>query len=312
MIGGYERYFQIARCFRDEDLRADRQPEFTQLDLEMAFVEEDDVIATMEAVMARGLRGRRLRRAAPPWPRMAFDEAMLRFGSDRPDTRFGLEIATSPTRCAAASSRSSSRCSAAAAWCARSTPAPRELSRAELDGLNEVVQRHGAKAVAWALRRGRTATGARRSRSSSATTACAATAARWAPAGRPAARSSPTSRAVAAEALGALRLELGRRFGLIPEGGHDVLWVVDFPMFEPTTTARWDAAAPPVHRAAAATSTDPGAMLSRAYDLVVDGWELGGGSIRINTPEVQQQVFDVDRPRARRRPRGASASCSRR
>ena len=97
---------------------------------------------------------------------------------------------------------------------------------------------------------------------------------------------------VAAEALGALRLELGRRFGLIPEGGHDVLWVVDFPMFEPADE-RLGRGAPPVHRARRATSPIPGAMRSRGYDLSLDGWELGGGSIRINTPEVQQQVFKV-------------------
>ena len=289
MMSGYERYFQIARCFRDEDLRADRQPEFTQLDLEMAFVEEDDVIGVTESVMAAVFAVGGVEVPAPPWPRMSYAEAMLRFGSDRPDTRFGMELADVSEHLRGSEFRVFESVLKAGGTVRALNAGPREFSRSEIEGLNEVVRRHGGQAVAHA----------------------------WVDAGAwrsPIAKffTEQQMRAVsdalgsaegdlllmvadqpqtAAEALGALRLELGRRFELIPEGRHDVLWVVDFPMFEATDDG-WTAIHHPF-TAPSGSFDDPGSMLSRAYDLVVDGWELGGGSIRINTPEVQQQVFDT-------------------
>lgn len=290
MMSGYERYYQMARCFRDEDLRADRQPEFTQLDLEMSFVEEDDVLEVMEAVMSAVFAAAGFDAPPAPWPRMAYDEAMLRFGSDRPDRRFGLEIVD-----VSAALRSSefkvfeSVLDAGGAVRALNAGA-REQSRSELDGLNEVVQRHGGKAVAWGFVEEGGGLRSPIAKFLGEERVAAAVSALGAGPGDLLLFVADQPR-VAAEALGALRLELGRRFGLIPEGAHDVLWVVDFPMFEPTDDG-WGA----VHHPFTAPSgdfSDPGSMKSRGYDLVVDGWELGGGSIRISTTEVQEQVFKV-------------------
>jgi aspartyl-tRNA synthetase len=291
MVAGYERYYQIARCFRDEDLRADRQPEFTQLDLEMSFVEEDDVIETMERVMSRVFEVGGMAVPPAPWPRMGYDEAMLRFGSDRPDTRFGLEIVDVSDALRGSEFKVFESVLAGGGVVRAINAGARDLSRSELEGLNEVVQRHGGKAVAWAFVE---ADGWRSpiAKFFSAEQIDAASRALGASAGdlvlfvadRP---------QVAAEALGGLRLELGRRFGLVEEGSHDVLWVVDFPMFAyDEETGRYDALHHPF-TAPVGSFDDPGSLRSRAYDLVVDGWELGGGSIRIHTPEVQQQVFQA-------------------
>jgi aspartyl-tRNA synthetase len=289
MMSGYERYYQIARCFRDEDLRADRQLEFTQLDVEMSFVDENDVLDTMEAVMGAVFEATGFDVAAPPWPRMAFDEAMLRFGSDRPDRRFELEIVDVSQALRGSEFKVFESVLGGGGAVRALNAGGREMSRSELEGLNEVVQRHGGKAVAW----GFVENGAMRSPIAKFLGEDRVTAA----VGQLGAAEGDLllfvadQPRVAAEALGALRLELGRRFGLIPEGGHDVLWVVDFPMFEPTDDG-WGAVHHPF-TAPTGDFADPGAMRSRGYDLILDGWELGGGSIRINTPEVQEQVFKV-------------------
>jgi aspartyl-tRNA synthetase len=290
MISGYERYYQIARCFRDEDLRADRQPEFTQLDLEMAFVEEDDVIAVTEKVMHAVFQAGGLETAPPPWPRLSYEEAMLRFGSDRPDTRFGLELFDVSDHLRGSEFRVFETVLSNGGAVRALNAGPREMSRSELEGLNEVVRRHGGQAVAHAT----VDADAWRSPIAKFFTEHQMGAAASALGGAEGdlllfVADEPRT---AAEALGALRLELGRRFGLIPESRHDVLWVVDFPMFEPGEDGTWGAVHHPF-TAPSGSFDDPGAMKSRAYDLIVDGWELGGGSIRINTPEVQQQVFKV-------------------
>jgi aspartyl-tRNA synthetase len=289
MMSGYERYYQIARCFRDEDLRADRQLEFTQLDLEMSFVEEDDVIETIEAVMGAVFEAGGFAVPAPPWPRMSYDEAMLRYGSDRPDRRFELEISDVSDALRGSEFKVFESVLGGGGAVRALNAGARELSRAELEGLNEVVQRHGGKAVAWAF----VENGSWRSpiaKFLGEDRVAAATSTLQASEGDLLLFVADKPR-VAAEALGALRLELGRRFGLIPEDGHDVLWVVDFPMFEPTDEG-WGAVHHPF-TAPLGDFSDPGSMRSRGYDLIVDGWELGGGSIRINTPEVQEQVFKV-------------------
>jgi aspartyl-tRNA synthetase len=289
MMSGYERYYQIARCFRDEDLRADRQPEFTQLDLEMSFVDENDVIETMETVMSAVFAAADFSVPAPPWPRMPYDEAMLRYGSDRPDRRFELEIADVSEALRGSEFKVFESVLGGGGAVRALNAGTRELSRSELEGLNEVVQRHGGKAVAWAFVensswRSPIAKFLGEDRVAAATSFLAASEGDL----LLFVADQPT---VAAEALGALRLELARRFGLVPEGGHDVLWVIDFPMFEPTDDG-WGAVHHPF-TAPIGDFSDPGSMRSRGYDLVVDGWELGGGSIRINTPEVQEQVFKV-------------------
>jgi aspartyl-tRNA synthetase len=291
MMSGFERYYQIARCFRDEDLRADRQPEFTQLDLEMGFVEEDDVIGVIEGVMARVFEAAAFECAPPPWPRMGYDAAMLRFGSDRPDTRFGLEIADLSEAVAGTEFRVFSGVLASGGAVRGINAGRREAPRSELDALTEVVRRFGAGGLVWAFvgEEGEWRTSARALE----------------PAQREAvARALQASAgdlllivadkpSVAAVALGELRLELARRYGLVPAGRHEVLWVTDFPMFEFNEgEQRWGALHHPF-TAPLGSFADPGALRSRAYDIVLDGTEIGGGSIRINRPEVQQQVFNA-------------------
>jgi aspartyl-tRNA synthetase len=291
MIGGYERYFQIARCFRDEDLRADRQPEFTQLDLEMAFVAEDDVIAVMEDVMSAVFALVDFDVAPTPWPRMNYHEAMGRFGSDRPDTRFGLELRDLSDELRGSEFRAFESVLDDGGAVHAVNAGQREMSRSELDGLNDVVRRHGAKAVAYAFVEGDGSWRSPIAKFFSDHQMQAAASALGGSEGDLMLLVADEER-TAAEALGALRLELGRRFGLIPADRHDVLWITDFPMFEPGEGGRWTAVHHPF-TAPKGSFEDPGAMLSRGYDLVVDGWELGGGSIRINTPEVQREVFKV-------------------
>jgi aspartyl-tRNA synthetase len=291
MMSGYERYFQIARCFRDEDLRADRQPEFTQLDIEMGFVEEDDVIALTETVMHAVFQTGGLNAAAPPWPRLTYDEAMARFGSDRPDTRFGLELSDVSEHLRGSEFRVFESVIGGGGTVQALNAGPREMSRSELDSLNDVVRRHGGKAVAYAFVEGGGSWRSPIAKFFSADQQSAATSALAGSEGDLLLFVADQPR-TAAEALGALRLELGRRFELIPADRHDVLWVTEFPMFEPSGDGTWGAVHHPF-TAPSGSFDDPGAMKSRAYDLVVDGWELGGGSIRINTPEVQQQVFKV-------------------
>jgi aspartyl-tRNA synthetase len=290
MMSGYERYYQVARCFRDEDLRADRQPEFTQLDLEMAFVEEDDVIETMEAVMAAVFAVGGFAIPPAPWPRMPYAEAMDRFGSDRPDTRFGLELRDVSEALRGSEFKVFESVLAGGGAVRALNAGARELSRSELEGLNDVVRRHGAKAVAWAFVEGDGGWRSPIAKFFAPEQLAGASDALGAGAGDLLLFVADQPR-VAAEALGALRLELGRRFGLLPDDRHEVVWVVDFPMFEPADDG-WGAVHHPF-TAPAGSFEDPGAMTSRAYDLVVDGWELGGGSIRINTPEVQRRVLEL-------------------
>jgi aspartyl-tRNA synthetase len=289
MMSGFERYYQVARCFRDEDLRADRQPEFTQLDLEMSFVEEDDVIATIEGMLTRVFEAAGFEAPAAPWPRMGYDEAMLRFGSDRPDTRFGLEIADLGDAVAGTEFRVFSGVLESGGVVRGLNAGPREAPRSELDQLTEVVKRFGAGGLVWAF------VGEDGSWRTSAK--ALGEAERSAIATRLQARPGDLlllvadKPMVAATALGELRLELARRYDLVPAGRHSLLWVVDFPMFEfNADERRWDALHHPF-TAPTGSFEDPGSLRSRAYDIVLDGTEIGGGSIRINRPEVQQQVF---------------------
>jgi aspartyl-tRNA synthetase len=293
MMAGFERYYQIARCFRDEDLRADRQPEFTQLDLEMAFVDEGDVIEVMEAVMSAVFAATGFEVPPAPWPRMCYDEAVGRFGIDRPDTRFGLEIRDVGELLRGSEFKVFESVLSGGGVVRAINAGARELSRSELEGLNDVVRVHGAKAVAPIYAGDGGWTG---------------NLAKFFTAGQIAAVNEALDASdgdlllfvadgprVAAASLGGLRLHLGERFGLIPERRHDPLWIVKFPMFERDESdamrPRWAALHHPF-TAPEGDLDDPGNLRSRAYDLVLDGVEIGGGSIRIHTPEVQQAVFD--------------------
>jgi aspartyl-tRNA synthetase len=284
MISGMERYFQIARCFRDEDFRADRQPEFTQLDLEMSFVEEEDVYATIDPLLQETLRLGNIE-VELPLERVTYDEVMLRYGSDRPDRRLGVEISDLST-VFAASEFKVFRGAVEAGGVVRAIKAGGEWPRSRFDSLTEKAQSLGAKGLAWAV----VENGGWRSpiaKFLSDDEIGAATAALGAREGE-AVLIVADSAAVAARVLGALRPEVAEH---APEG-HDVFWVTDFPMFEwNEDEQRFDAIHHPFTAPTGDLDGDPGSWRSRAYDVVLDGWELGGGSIRINTPELQQKVF---------------------
>jgi aspartyl-tRNA synthetase len=292
MMSGFERYYQIARCFRDEDLRADRQPEFTQLDLEMAFVAEDDVIEAVEGLMGRVFEETGFPVSPPPWPRMSYDEAIARYGSDRPDVRFGLEISDLGEDLAGSEFKVFSGTLAGGGVVRGLNAGAREVPRKDLDELTDHVKRYGAGGLVWAFVQD---DGTWRSPIAKFLSEGEIAAVTQRLGGRPGDLLLIVADKlwVAAIALGELRLELARRFELVPEGRHEVLWVVDFPMFEYNEgEGRWDALHHPF-TAPVGDFSDPGSLLSRGYDIVLDGSEIGGGSIRINRPDVQQQVFNA-------------------
>ncbi len=287
MMGGLERYFQIPRCFRDEDFRADRQPEFTQLDVEMAFVEEEDVHELIDPLLERVLALGGIE-VEPPIERITYDEAMLKYGSDRPDRRLGVEI-VDLTEIFRGSQFKVFGGAVEAGGVVRALRARGDFPRSRIDRLEEKAKALGAKGLAWAVVE---ADGAWRSpiakflgedEISGATEAVEA-------------REGDVilfaadSAAMAARVLGGLRPEVAER---APEG-HDCFWVVDFPMFDwNEEEQRFDALHHPFTAPTGDLDADPGRWRSRAYDVVLDGWELGGGSIRINRPDVQQKVFDA-------------------
>jgi aspartyl-tRNA synthetase len=291
MMSGYERYYQIARCFRDEDLRADRQPEFTQLDLEMGFVEEEDVYGVIEGLLARVFEEAAFPAPPPPWPRMAYDEAMLKYGSDKPDLRFALEISDLAAAVASTEFRVFKSVLEQGGAVRGFNAGPREVSRKEADELTEVVKRYGAGGLIWAIVQQDGSWRSPAAKALSDEDRASLEQALGAKAGDLLLIVADANATVAAVSLGELRLEIARRYDLIPPGRHELLWVVDFPMFEwNPNEQRWDALHHPF-TAPLGSFEDPGALRSRAYDIVLDGSEIGGGSIRINRPEVQQQVF---------------------
>jgi len=304
MIGGFERYFQIARCFRDEDLRGFRQPEFTQLDLEMAFVEEDDVIEAMEAVMTAVFDAAGFAAPPAPWERMGYAEAMLRYGSDKPDRRFGLEIVDVGDLLRGSQFKVFQSVLDAGGVVRALNAGARPLSRSELDGLNDVVRVHGAKAVAPIyVGPGDTWTG-NLAKFFSAEQIGAVNAALDASDGD-LLLFVADAELVAAESIGGLRLELGQRFGLVDEAHHDLLWIVDWPLFEATGDPKhpWTAIHHPF-TGVAGDLDDPATARSRGYDLVLDGTEIGGGSIRIHDTALQERVLallGMDHEEAQRR-----------
>jgi aspartyl-tRNA synthetase len=296
MVAGYERYFQIARCMRDEDLRGDRQPEFTQLDLEMSFVKRDDVLAVVEGLVTALIPAvTPHKRIFAPFPRLSYAEAMARFGTDKPDLRFGMEIAdiTETLR------RSETRVFAEPIACGGAVraivaPACAGYSRKEIDTITDLVRAAGAKAMAtlaWTsegvkgsaarlLKDPEVSEIARRLETKQGDLACIV-----------------ADRAeVASKALGALRLDFRDRLNLAPSDLLAFAWVIDFPMFE------WDEQEKqwsfihhpftmPKQEHLDILETDPGAVLSDAYDLVCNGYELSSGSIRIHRRDIQARIF---------------------
>lgn len=309
MVAGYEKYFQIARCFRDEDQRADRQPEFTQLDVEMSWIDEDDIMALAERLYTGLIRQLRPdARLDSPFPRLTYQEAMLKYGSDKPDLRFGLEIAN-VTDVLAATEFEVAKSAIRDGGIVRGLAAPGcgGYSRRQIDDLGELAKSYGARGLI--------------------------TIALGAPGEAPAsldeltmehvrsnvarfftiqqvqelARRTGTkpgdlllmvagAEAVVANVLGSLRSALGERLGLADPNYFALAFVVDFPMFERNEDEdRWE----PMHHMFTSPmpadlhllETDPGNVRARAYDLVCNGYELGGGSIRIHRRELQQQIM---------------------
>lgn len=297
MLSGFDRYFQIARCYRDEDLRADRQPEFTQIDEELAFVTEDDVMTINEGLIKRLWKEMLGIDVATPFERMPWDQAMARFGSDKPDTRFGLEIqdvgavfANTEFKPFAAALAEGGTIRAINAKGLAGT-----LSRKGIDKLGEVAKTYGAKGLAFSRL---TAEGTSSSfeKFLSEEEKAALYKALGAETGDVLLLVSDTSWTRACTALGQVRLEIGRQHGLIDPDKFNFLWVVDFPLFEYSEQeGRWMAMHHPFTMPNAADldkiETDPGACRALAYDIVLNGVELGGGSIRINDPALQDRMF---------------------
>ena len=302
MMSGLDRYYQIVRCFRDEDLRADRQPEFTQLDVEMSFVDESDVMDSMEGLV-RGLFKTVLDAELPnPFPRMSYADAMLRYGSDKPDLRIDLELIEVADLMSAVEFKvfAGPASDPEGRVAALRVPGGSSLSRKEIDDYTTFVGRFGAKGLAYIKVNDATAG---RDGLQSPILKFLPDEAVSGILERSAAQSGDLiffgadKARVVNDALGALRVRLGEDLGLINEGWAP-LWVVDFPMFEvDAQTGRWTAlhhpfTAPAVDDAEALRA-NPGTALSRAYDMVLNGSEIGGGSIRIHNQAIQSVVFDL-------------------
>jgi aspartyl-tRNA synthetase len=292
MVGGLERYFQLARCFRDEDFRKDRQPEFTQIDIEMSFVTREDVIAVAEDIVAtlwERLIGYRVPR---PIPRMTYADAMARFGSDKPDLRFGVEL-TDLTEFFA---ETGFRVFQAQHVGAVVMPGGASQTRRELDGWQDWAKSRGARGLAYVLVGSDGEIGGPVAKNLSAAERSGLAAAVGASPGDCvffAAGSVVPSQ----ELLGAARLEIGRRCGLIDESAWSFLWVVDAPMFTDDGEGGWTSVhhpfTAPLPEWADKFADQPDDALADAYDIVCNGYEIGGGSIRIHRSAMQQQVFDV-------------------
>ena len=292
MVAGMERYYQIARCFRDEDFRADRQPEFTQLDVEMSFVTEDDVLALTEKLLGRIWRELLGYEIPMPIPRMTYNEAMRRFGSDKPDLRFGNELVdvTDFFKNTEFKIFQSEFVGAVV------MPGGALQARRELDAWQEWAKARGAKGLAYILvgEDGEVSGPVAKNISQVERDGIAeAVGANRSDAIFFAAGERGSSLAL----LGAARLEIGRRCGLISEDEWRFLWVVDAPMFEKNDEGRWTAVhhpfTGPKPEFADSFHKDPANALAYAYDIVLNGNEIGGGSIRIHKREMQQRVFDV-------------------
>jgi aspartyl-tRNA synthetase len=297
MVAGLERYFQIVRCFRDEDLRADRQPEFTQIDIETSFLDRDDFLPVIEGLVAevfQRVKGLELPR---PFPRLSWEEAIARYGSDKPDLRFGHELADCSDLFRGAGFQVFAQAVAGGGAVKALTVPGGSFSRKDLDDLVGEAKAAGAKGLVW-VRVGEAG----------------------APLQSPAARHLEPLRAalldrcgarpgnvlllvadvmpLAATVLGRLRVQLAGRLGLIPADTYRLTWVVDFPLFEwNEDEKRWDAMHHPFTSPAdpdiAAGVPDPARARAKAYDLVLNGQEIGGGSIRIHSRALQQRVFDI-------------------
>jgi aspartyl-tRNA synthetase len=310
MVAGMEKYFQVVRCFRDEDLRADRQPEFTQLDLEMSFVEEEDIIGTIESLIKHTLdelekdidqyRGKVIPKISLPFPRLTWEEAMNRFGSDKPDTRFGLELVDLSDLMPNVEFKVF-RATVEKGGLVKgiNIKGGEKLSRSELDDLEATAKSFGAKGMAWIM----ISAGGLKSPITKFF--------------KPEEINSIIERMkgetgdvlifaadkpkVVHQVLGELRLKLGEKLNLIDKNSFHFLWVTDFPLFEYSETEkRWVANHHPFTAPHGSWDDieerflkEPGAVKAQAYDFILNGTEIGGGSIRVHKPEIQAKIFKL-------------------
>ena len=298
MISGYDRYFQIVKCFRDEDLRADRQPEFTQIDIEMSFIDREDIYATMEGLMRAVFKNTLGMELTPPFPRITYDEAMARFGADNPDVRFGLEM-TDISPILKKTEFEAFADVLQRGGIIKALQVDKDLSRKDLDNLHEFARGLGAKGLNWVK----------------------VSPEGWPRVSGPLAkflseeekaglgkRMNPApgnillfmgdSAKVVNDVLGRVRLQLGRQLNLIPPGVFQFVWVTDFPLLEyDEAEKKWSAKhhpfTSPLDEDLPLLSTDPGRARAKAYDLVLNGSEIGGGSLRIYRREVQSRLFQT-------------------
>ncbi|NMB00187.1 MAG: aspartate--tRNA ligase [Firmicutes bacterium] len=295
MIGGFERYYQIARCFRDEDLRAERQPEFTQIDVEMSFVDRDDVMEIMEAMIIQVLDEIKGIKIDAPIPRISYQEAMDRYGSDKPDTRFGMEICDITSHLGSSEFRVfADTVKAGGVIKGLNVKSGGSFTRRQIDGLNEQAQAMGAKGLMWlALEENQVRSPIAKFLTDEELQAIISglegevgdllllVAGQY---------------ELVSDVLGRLRLALGKELGLIDEDLYNLLWVVDWPLLVyDEDNGRYVAAhhpfTAPLDEDVDLLETDPGKVRAKAYDLVLNGVELGGGSIRITNRKLQERMF---------------------
>jgi aspartyl-tRNA synthetase len=294
MVSGLERYFQLVRCFRDEDFRADRQPEFTQVDLEMSFVTREDIVEVAEDLVERLWREIAGYQVPRPIPQMTYADAMAKYGSDKPDLRFGQQL----TDLTSYFSGSEFRVFQAPHVGAVVMPGGAAQTRKELDGWQDWAKSRGARGLAYVLigADGQVTDAGPVAKHLSDDERAGLPAAAGAAAGDAVFFAAGTANE-ARNLLGAARLEIGHRCGLIDPDAWAFTWVVDAPMFEEDGEGGWTAVhhpfTSPLPEWTDKFASEPGGALADAYDIVCNGTEIGGGSIRIHRPDIQQQVFDV-------------------
>ena len=295
MVSGMEKYFQIVRCFRDEDLRADRQPEFTQLDVEMSFIEREEVLETMEQMIAFVFSGATGKKVSTPFKRMSYDEAMSKYGSDKPDLRFDMPFFDLSEIVKGSDFKVfTSVIEADGEVKAINVKGRADIPRRELDGLVEYVAQYGAKGMAWFMvtEEGIKSPIAKFFNEEKLTAICQETGA----VSGDLLLFIGDKPSVVAQALGNLRLEMGRRMNLIDEDALSFLWVLDFPMFEYDEEEKRYVAmhhpfTSPKEEDLVHLDGDLTRIRAKAYDMVLNGTEIGGGSIRIYRRDIQEKVF---------------------
>lgn len=292
MVAGMERYYQIARCFRDEDFRADRQPEFTQLDIEMSFIDQADILAVAEQILVKIWRESVGYEIPTPIRHMTYADAMDKYGSDKPDLRFGYELVEVTDYF----KETPFRVFQAPYVGAVVMPGGASTPRRELDAWQDWAKARGAKGIAYILVNEDGTLAGPVSKNISESEAAGIASLVGAKNGD-AIFFAAGERSSSQQLLGAARLEIGKRCGLIADGQWEFLWVVDAPMFEPTDNGGWTAVhhpfTGPKPEFAATFKSDPASALAYAYDIVLNGTELGGGSIRIHDRNIQKDVFSV-------------------